>query len=526
MELNIFTSLLALIVIVFLISISFKRFFKRFPPPIQPGLLSPSSLHSIKELLLFLVTNRETQRRLFITVGVLIVFRLLAYIPLPGINQEALTALFHGADSNSPIIGSSLRFSIISLGVMPFLSACLLIQLLSAVIPHLHSATFGDEKGRYKIVQYTYILTIGLALVQSFGLSLGLENMGDASIVTMQRVPFRIVATVTLTAACFLLLFLADIINKYGIGNGIAMLVISGVLMGVLKLVYQFCHLFIERETGIFTAVLILTIIIGSLYLAFFFTSRERKIVIRGKKVQREITIPLRLSWVANAPLMLSSTIVMLPVAIIQFSNFPLLLPIVSYLMPGTIVYIIVDGILLLFFTYIYASIIFQPSYIQNLLQKYNFSVKKIVGKKLTDYLDSSLSEILIITAILLFVMPRVSTLISSLLSPDNNKVVAVYFVSGSIGILLFAGVFFDILSQLEFFYQKNKRPNKNFSVAYVAFDEIEAQIKSEYLRGKKIDALVEPLRFTWGIPIRTAIDQYRIYVPEEKVKKARKLLE
>jgi hypothetical protein len=184
-----------------------------------------------------------------------------------------------------------------------------------------------------------------------------------------------------------------------------------------------------------------------------------------------------------------------------------------------------VEGILLFFCTYIYASIIFQPQYIQNLLQKYNFAVKEIEDKDPISHLDNSLSRILIITIILLFIMPKVSALISSLL-PAAKSGIGVIFVGGSTAILIFAGVFFDILSQLEFFYQKNKKTDKNFAVAYVAFDEIEARIKSEYLRGKKIDALVEPLRFTWGIPIRTAIDQYRIYVPKKEVAKARKLIE
>lgn len=525
MELNISTSLLVLIVIVFLIGISFKRFFKRFQPPIQPGLLSPSSLHSIKELLLFLVTNRETQRRLFITVGVLIVFRLLAYIPLPGTNQKAFTAFFHGLAGTLDIDGLFARFSIISLGIMPFLSSCLLIQLLSVVISPLRRATFGGEEERYKIVRYTYLLTMGLALVQSYWMSVWLDTISGVNIVTMPSVAFRIVATVTLTAACFLLLFLADIINKYGIGNGIAILFISGLFMGLLRQGYQYRHLILEDKTGFFIAVLILVVIIGSLYLAFFFTSRERKIDVKAKRAKKEFTIPLRVSWVADAPLLLSSTIVMLPASLITFSNFPLLLPIASYLRPGTILYVIVEGILLFFCTYIYASIIFQPHYIQNLLQKYSFAVKEIEGKEPTSYLDSSLSRILIITIILLFVMPKVSALISSLL-PAAKRGIGIIFVGGSTCILIFAGVFFDILSQLEFFYQKNKRPNKNFSVAYVAFDEIEARIKSEYLRGEKIDALVEPLRFTWGIPIRTAIDQYRIYVPEKEVAKARKLIE
>ncbi len=519
MELNISTSLLALIVIVFLIGISFKRFFNRFPLSIPPRLLSPSSLNPIKELLLFLVTNRETQRRLLITVGVLIVSRLLAYIPLPGINQGAFTAFFSGFLDRSGLLA---RFSILSLGIMPFFSSCLLIQLLSVVVPHLRRATFGGEEGRYKIVRYTYLLTIGLALVHSYGISVWLDS--GANIVTMPNVLFRVVATMTLTAACFLLLFLADIINKYGIGNGIAMLVISGLLQWVWTEIKRYWYLLHENMIESSIVVLIIAIIIGSLLLAFFFTSRERKIFIKGKRGQGEFTIPLRISWVADGPLELSGMILAIPWVIASFIKMPWANSIGHYLVPHSVQYIIIGGILLFFCTFFYASIIFQPSYIKNLMQKYNFSAKEIEDKELTDYLDTSLSRILVITFILLFVIPMISMLINSLL-PVDNKGIAV-FVGGGAGLLVFVGVFFDILSQLEFFYQKNKKPKKKFAIAYVAFDEIEARIKSEYLKGKKIDALVEPLRFTWGIPIRTAIDQYRIYVPEKEVAKARKLIE
>jgi preprotein translocase subunit SecY len=300
MELNIPTSLLALLVIVFVIGISFKRFFNRFPLPIPPGLLSPSSLHPIKELLLLLVTNRETQKRLFITVGVLIVFRLLAYIPLPGVDQKALAAFFHSAAGILDSGASSPRFSILSLGIMPFLSSCILLQLLSAVIPPLHRATFGGEKGRYKVVRYTYLFTLGLALVQAYGISVWLDTISGVHVATMPSVPFRIVATATLTAACFLLLFLADIVNNYGIGNGIAMLVISGFLLWGLKEIQRCWYLLHENMIGTPIVVLIAAIIIGSLYLAFFFTSRERKIVIGGKRGQKDFTIPLRPSWVAD----------------------------------------------------------------------------------------------------------------------------------------------------------------------------------------------------------------------------------
>lgn len=529
MGVNMFMGLLAVIVIVLLVRLVIKRFIRRFPVPFSPTFLSPSNTRSITELFLFLVTNRETRMRLFITLGVLIVFRIMVLIPSPGINQEALAAMFQGAHSNSLISGSFARFSIVSLGLMPFFSACLLIQLLSVLIPPLKKATFGDEEGRRKILRYTCLLTVGLALVQSYGMSTWLENTMSpqgTSLVTMQGISFRIVTMATLTASVVFLLWLADMINKYGIGNGIAMIFVSGTVLGLFSWVYQH-YTFYKGGIGIVKALIIILLVLGFLYVAFIVTSRAKKIELRDRKTKREISIPLRISWVADAPSSLTSAILMFPATITPFINHPWLHSISSIFWPRSVTYFIIQGVLLFFCTYVYASIIFKPTYIQNLLQRFNFSLKPTEGKQPTEYLDNQLSKILIITVMLLFVSVHMSTFLRNLLSVETSGGTVVRLeVIPVIGLLVLAGVFFDILSQLEFFYHKSKASSKNLTVAYIAFDEIEAKIKSEFLKGKGINALVEPLRFTWGIPIRTAIDQYRIYTSARDVKKARKLIE
>ena len=464
-------------------------------------------------------------------IQVLVFIKILAFIPTPGINQEAFAAMFQ--DTHSILYISFARLSIASLGIMPFFGACILIQLLSVVIPHLKRATFGDEEGRRKILRYTCLLTVGLALVQSYGISLWLENTMSPqgmSIVVMQGVLFRIVTMVTLTATALLFLLLADIINKYGIGNGIAMIIISAALMGLLASVFKYLNLYIDGQVGLFGISVIIVILMITLYLAFFFTSREKQIELENKKNKQEITIPLRISWVAKGPFLLLSVIYILPLTISIFALHPLLQNIGHFLLGFTLSNFIIKAILLLIFTYVYASIIFKPDYIQNLLLRFNFSFKSTEGKNPTQYLDNQFSKILIITTLFLLVLPNVPRWLHDLLvMPGLNHVavsVEFVYIADALSILVFAGVFFDILSQLEFFYQKSKVSSKKMTIAYIAFDEIEAKIKSEYLKGRGINALVEPLRFTWGIPIRTAIDQYRIYTPAADVKKARKLLE
>ena len=396
MVLDMFMGFLALLVIVILIRLALKRFFRRMPTPLSPTLLSPSNPHSIKELLSFLFVNKETRIRLCITLGVLVVIRILSFIPAPGINQDAFAALFK--DTHSIQYISFARLSIASLGIMPFFAACIFTQLLSVVIPNLKRATFGDEEGRRKIVRYTCLLTVGIALVQSYGMSVWFENSNffkGISIVTMPSVQFRIITMMTLTATAFLFLLLADIINKYGIGNGIALIIIAAALMGLLASVHKYFNLYIDGQIGLFGISVIIVILMISLYLAFFFTSREKKIELENKKTKQEITIPLRISWVAKGPFLLLSVIYILPLTISIFALHPLLQNIGHFLLGFTLSNFIIKAILLLIFTYVYASIIFKPDYIQNLLLRFNFSFKSTEGKNPTQYLDNQFSKII-----------------------------------------------------------------------------------------------------------------------------------
>lgn len=524
---DIFMNLVAVLAVIALIGLGLSKFLKKRSLPISLPQMLPGNKYPIKDLLLFLVNNRETRTRLLITIGVLIIVRACAFIPNPGINSALFTQFLRLINKTSyPFFSPSLdRLSIFSLGLMPFLSSCIIIQILCALTPAGRKVMFGGEKGRAQIVKYTYGLTLALALLQSFFLSLWLQNpahFAGEKISAINGMPFTLITMATLTGAVLLLLFLAEVINKYGIGNGIAMIFISGSLMHVLFKVYQCSVLYIENRIETFAILISLALLIGTLYLAFFFTSKEKRIELQNMATKREFTIPLRASWVADVPLDLSQSIYLFPMTIAAISTNPAIQNFVYHILENIWVRGIFMGILTIMFTYFYAAIIFQPKKIVGLLKKYNYSLKSTENKEPAQYLSNNLVNVLIITVFLLIVIPVIPETITNLLQIKDFTMI---IMTGSV-ILIFAGVFFDLLSQLEFFYEKSKLSNKDLAVAYIAPDEIEAKIKSEYLKDKGIDALVEPLRFTWGMPIKTAVDQYRIYTASNKVDEARMLIE
>ena len=190
-----------------------------------------------------------------------------------------------------------------------------------------------------------------------------------------------------------------------------------------------------------------------------------------------------------------------------------------NFIRQGNFIYFALYAVAVIFTTYFYAMLVYKPKKILEISQKYGFSLKSSEKDKKA-YLDANMTFLLGIAAGLLIIMPEISRIFNIVLRANDGFVM---LLSG-LSILVLAGIFFDIVSQVEFHYKK-KISKKDFKIAYVEIGEIEAKIESEYLKNDGIDALVEPLRYTWGMPIRTAFDQYRIYVPADKVVEARELI-
>lgn len=526
---ELFMKLVSTIVAIYILVIGIQKFFKtRQITSIRLPQLSPINKYTIKDLLTFLAQNKNVRNKALFTIGILCVIRMLYFLPMPGLNTDVLTAFFRNmaraSIANAMLSRAAGSLSVFSFGIMPFISACLLIQLSSIFIPKIRKVMFDEgEKGWFKLERYSHILTMIIVLFQSYFMSIWLENPArfqGFEIVTIHGLHFRIMTMVTLTGATLLLIFLARMINKYGLGNGYAMIIVLGILTHMFLGSFQIHYVYKEGRVGSFTIFLIVAGFLGLLYVAFYFTNRANKVKLKNETTQHEATIPFRINWVSDIPVGLAQNIYLLPASLAAFISPPGLQELAARLTTNTWLYLSVMAFLIFVFTYLYSLVIFKPKRMQSLLEKYGFSIMATDSKEPRRYLEETTSSILLLTSIFLIIATSISLAFTYFF---NIPYIAEWVIAG-LKIMILAGVFSDVLKQLEFLYDREKA-NTKYDIAYVALDEVEAIIKSEYLKNKGMKALVEPLRFSWGIPIRTAVDQYRIYAPIERIEEARNFL-
>jgi preprotein translocase subunit SecY len=491
--------------------------------------VSSESSNSLKSILTWAAKDGEMRRRVLITVGTLVILRMAFLLPLPGINLEVLRDFLKRI---STMQGGSIlmlfssegmgRLKIFALGLMPFFSSCIIVQLASAVIPRLRALSFGGENGRAIISKYTYIITIVLCIIYSFLISLWLENpvrFAGMRIVSMPGWSFRFICMATMTAAVMLLLFIAEVITRYGIGNGIAVIFVSIIPLRVFSAGKQLMAISQRRESSFYLIPLGI-ILIGVIYAIFFITNKTKTIEFQDNK-SNKIFVHFRPTIIGVIPISFSQSMIFFPATLASFVSHPGFQRFASTLVRGHLLYDIAYVTLIVIFTYIYAAIIYNPKYILNITSKYGYTLIKSKNGKEEDYLDNNMLKVLIITVLFLIALALIHDLAMILFRIPYN----IANLIGGIGIVCAVGVFSDIIRQLEFLKNRRESGITDWKICYIAFDEIEAKIKSEYLRSKGILALVEPLRFSWGMPIRTAVDQYRIYVPSEKKEEARNLI-
>ncbi len=520
---NYFMGLVGTAIGIFMVVMVVRVIFKKYSIslPLERGYL-------LKDIFSWMISDREMIKRLLITVGILIILRFAFLISLPGVDLSVLQDFFRriSRTQGMGIInmfsgGAFDRLTIFGLGLMPFFSSCGLIQLASIFIPRLRKLSFGGESGREKISKYTYVLTIILCIIQSYFISLWLENPArfeGMRIVTMSGLGFRLITMVTMTASVVFLLFIADIITRYGIGNGVAVIAVSYLPLRILSAGNQAFVLTKSSQLS-FPPFLLVILFCAIIYVIFNITNRAKAVEMQDQN-SNKLSINFRPTIVANAPLGYAQSIILLPATIASFGSSLWASRLSSMLMRGHIIYIVAYAILIFVFTYLYALIVFSSKYIVNLMNRYGYSLVS-TDKSNQDYLDDNMSKVLIISSLFLIGIAVIPDLAMSLLKIPYLMATLI----GGAGVITAVGVFSDIVNQLVFYKNKKDSGIKDWVICYVAFDEIEAKIKSEFLKSKSIPALVEPLRFTWGIPIRTMVDQYRIYTPINKQEEARNLI-
>lgn len=415
----------------------------------------------------------DLKRKILITAALIAVYRVGAFIPTPGIDGARLAQFF---DNMARTQGGTLfgminmfsggaiqRLTIFALGIMPYISASIILQLLTAVIPALERLSREGEEGRKKIIQYTRYGTIVLAVIQSFFIALWLENPArfqGMQIVQFPGWPFRILTVITLTSGTAFIMWLGEQIQEYGIGNGISLIITAGIISRLPAAIYQLVQLvspFSPERSQIdpFTLVLMAGMLIAVIVAVVAITQGQRKIPIQyakrviGRKIYggQSTYIPLRVNQAGVIPIIFAQSIILFPATIAGLVPSQAVQNIAGMLTRQTVVYNVIFALLIIFFCYFYTAITFNPIDISNNMKRFGGFVPGIrPGKQTAEYLDFIMTRITLPGAIFLAIIAVLPSIISGALKIPY--LVASFF--GGTGLLIIVGVMLDTMRQIE----------------------------------------------------------------------------
>ena len=318
----------------------------------------------------------DLRRRLVFLLLALVVYRIGTHIPVPGIDPNQLQQLFKGQQNGILSLfnmfsgGALSRFSIFALGIMPYISASIIMQLMSYVVPSMEALKKEGEAGRRKITQYTRYGTLGLALFQSLGIAVALES--SAGLVNVPGIGFRITAMVSLTAGTMFLMWLGEQITERGLGNGISIIIFAGIAAGLPKSIGGLLELVRTGAMSIIVALLIVVLVAGITYFVVFVERGQRKILVNyarrqvGNKVYggQSSHLPLKLNMSGVIPPIFASSIILLPSTIVSWfsagSSLNWLKDISAALSPGQPLYVMLYAVAIIFFCFFYTALVFN----------------------------------------------------------------------------------------------------------------------------------------------------------------------
>lgn len=402
----------------------------------------------------------ELQKRILFTLLFLTIYRIGAHVPTPGIDTAALAAFFDRAKGSllglfDMFAGGALsNLSVFALGIMPYISASIILQLLTVVIPHLERLSKEGDAGRRKIIQYTRYGTVILSLIQGFGISVGLENMAGPTGVSIVLHPgwaFRLMTVVTLTAGTAFIMWLGEQITDKGIGNGISLIIFAGIVCRGPSAVYNTFRLVSTGEMSIFFAVFLIVFMVAVVGFIVFVESGQRRIPVQyakrvvGRKMYggQSTHLPLKVNTAGVIPPIFASSIIMFPATIANFIPHPWMKSAADYLMPGRLFYELLYVAFIVFFCYFYTAVQFNPVDVADNMKKYGGYVPGIrPGKRTAEYIDRILTRLTFSGAVY---VSAVCVLPSVLISKFN-----VPFFFGGTALLIVVGVAIDTAGQIE----------------------------------------------------------------------------
>jgi len=427
----------------------------------------------------------DLKRRLLFLLGALVVFRVGSFIPVPGIDQASLGELFNSQrggilDMFNMFSGGALsRFSIFALGIMPYISASIIMQLMTVVSPTLEALKKEGESGRRKITQYTRYGTLGLALFQSMGIAIALES--QRNLVIEPGIVFRLTAMVTLTTGTLFLMWLGEQITERGIGNGMSLLIFAGIVVGFPRGVIDSVQRIARNEIGLITAILLLVMMVLVVAAIVFVERGQRRITVQyakrvvGRRMYggQSTHLPLRVNTSGVIPVIFASSIIAFPQTIASWwsAQNPWMQSVSEQLKWGMPLYNLLYVAFIIFFCYFYTAIVFNPDDVAENMRKYGGFVPGIrPGKRTAEYLDHILGRItfggaiylaliailpeFLITGFKVAPIPVIGAWLDTFLTNNNMSWVTeglgLNFYFGGTSLLIIVGVAMDTVAQVE----------------------------------------------------------------------------
>jgi preprotein translocase subunit SecY len=399
----------------------------------------------------------ELRSRVLFTLAMLAVYRVGAHIPTPGINNEELFkflketggALMGMLDIFSG--GALSRLTIFALGIMPYISASIILQLLTVVVPHLSKLAKEGERGRKTIIQYTRYGTIVIAFIQGFGIALGLEGMQDGAFVLDPGWSFRFMTVITLVAGTAFLMWLGEQITERGVGNGISLIIFSGIVASLPSAIVQTFELYRIGQISLLLLLLLGVVMLAVVGAIVFLESGRRKIAVQyakrvvGRRVYggQNTHIPLKINTAGVIPPIFASSIIAFPATITSFIQVPWVQAFGAQLAPGSVLYTLMYVGLIIFFCFFYTAVVLNPVDMADNMKKYGGFIPGIrPGQKTADFIYKVLTRITFAGAIYLAIVCVIPELLIYKLGMP--------FYFGGTSLLIVIGVGLDTAQQIE----------------------------------------------------------------------------
>src|SRR5580658_4205316 len=426
----------------------------------------------------------DLRKRIFFTLGLLAVYRFGGHIPTPGIDANRLAEFFQ---QNSGSLfgfidlfsgGMFRRLTIFALGIMPYITASIILQLLTVVVPTLEKLQKEGELGRRKITQWTRYLTVALGIAQSFGIAMSLQAMQD-NVVIHPGIGFVLLTILSLTTGTAFIMWLGEQITERGVGNGMSLIIFTGIVVGVPGAIGNlYTNVFITHEWNVLTLALILVVMVAVVGFIVMVETAERRIPVQyakrviGRRVMggQSTHMPLKVNAGGVIPVIFASSILAFPQTVATFpfvKNNAWISATLTNIRPGEPLYVLFFVALIIFFCFFYVSIIFNPNEAADNMRKYGGFIPGIrPGRSTSDYMNTILTRITFVGAIYLSILCLIPDVMISGIHLQHIPLIGnfidkysprflleglnVSFYFGGTSLLIVVGVAMDTINQVE----------------------------------------------------------------------------